>query len=94
MVAHLAADDSWSYGILYDTYELTGMPTLTELQMVVDRVQIMAAARPRGPVAVVTADVMVYEIAQVYAGRLGGKVNVAVFRTLDEARVWLDDQSR
>ena len=92
IVAYLAADDSWSYGILYDTHDLTGTPTMTELQMIVDRVQSMSAQRPRGPVAVVTSDPTVYDMAQVYATRLEGKVSVAVFRSLDEAGQWLDGQ--
>jgi len=90
MVAHLAADDAWSYALLYDTRELTGAPTMNELQMIIDRVQIMAARHPRGPVAVVAPDAAVNEIGQMYARRQGGKVNVAVFRTLEEGRQWLD----
>ena len=90
IVAHLAADAGWAYGILYDTHDLTDLPSMTELQTIVDRVQIVTAQRPRGPVAVVTSDRAAYEMAEVYASRLEGKVNVAVFRTPDDARQWLD----
>lgn len=90
MVDHIAADDAWSYGILYDTRELTGAPTMTELQMIIDRVQIMAGRQPRGPVAVVAPAAAVHEIGQMYARRQDGKINIAVFRTLEEGRQWLD----
>jgi hypothetical protein len=91
IVAHLAADASrWSYGILYDAHDLTGLPSMIDLQMVVDRVQIVIAQRPRGPVAVVTSEAAIYELARVYAHRLIGKVNVRVFRTLGDAHEWLD----
>ena len=89
MVAHLALD-GWSYSILYDTDHLTSTPTMNELQTIVDRVQIMTAQRPRGPVAIVSSNETVYQMAQVYATRLGGKVNIAVFQSIDDARKWLD----
>ena len=66
IVAHLAADDSWSVGILYDTHDLAGLPSMTELQTIVDRVQSVTAQRPRGPVAVVTSNRSAYEMAEVY----------------------------
>jgi hypothetical protein len=90
MVAHVAADAAWSYAILYDTRELTSVPTMMELQMIVDRVQTAAAHQPRGPVAVVAPDAAVNAMGQVYARRQDGKVKVAVFQTLDEGRRWLD----
>ena len=91
LVDRLAADEAWAYGLLYDTRALTGAPTMTEMQTVIDRVQVMTAGRPRGPVAVVAPDVTVHEIAQVYANRLASTMNIAVFRTLDEGRQWLDE---
>jgi hypothetical protein len=91
LVDRLAADGAWSYGLLYDARALTSAPTTSELQTIVDRVQVMAARRPRGPVAVVTPDASVSELAQLYASRLAGTVNIAVFRTLDEGRAWLDE---
>ena len=91
LVAHIAADTAWSYRILYDTHELTGAPTMIELQAIIDRVQILAARKPRGPIAIVSPDPTVYGMAQMYSSRLDGKVDVTAFRTLDEARAWLDD---
>jgi hypothetical protein len=90
-VDRLAADEAWSYGLLYDTSKLATAPTMSELQAIVDRVQAMAAQRPRGPVAVVSPDASIYAMVQVYASRLAGTVNIAVFRTLDEGREWLDE---
>jgi hypothetical protein len=94
LVDRLAADGAWSYGLLYDARTLTSAPTMSELQTIVDRVQVMTARRPRGPVAVVTPDPSVSELAQMYASRLAGTVNIAVFRTLDEGRAWLDEVER
>ena len=92
MVASLAADDAWSYKILYDTQALMTAPTMIELQSLVDRVQVMAATKPRGPLAIVSPDPGVYTMAQVYATRLDGRVNISVFRTLDEGQLWLEGE--
>ena len=90
-VDRLAVEEAWSYGRLYDTSKLATAPTMSELQAIVDRVQAIAAERPRGPVAIVSPDARIFAMVQTSASRLAGTVDIAVFRTLDEGRQWLDE---
>jgi hypothetical protein len=84
------ADDAWSYGILYDLRRMTGRPTLAELRELMDQAASRRPAeRPRGPVAILVTDPVLYSVACTYAALGHSKLTIQVFRDLDEADLWL-----
>jgi hypothetical protein len=86
------AEGVWSYGVLYDLRLMRGDPILADLKahMEVDAALPAGESRPRGPVAIVAADPIVYSSACSYAA-LGRSTNITieVFREWAEAETWL-----
>ena len=75
VVERQAAEDTWSYALLYD---LRSLETIKEasplLQTFVDRLQVLGAGRTRGPIGVVV-------------GRGSDKIRASVVKTRTEARL-------
>ena len=84
------AEDTWSYGLLYDLRRTTGHPDLADLRDIMSKVASYAASeRTRGPVAVLTTDPDVYSAACAYSALGRSKLRIEVFRELEEATRWL-----
>ena len=84
------AEDTWTYGVLYDLRLVTGHPTVADLR------QIMNAAdtRPRGegtrgPLALLATDPGLYGRMCTYAMLRESTLTIEVFRDLGEAEQWL-----
>ena len=87
------AEGVWSYGVLYDLRVLRGHPALADLKAHMKRDAQPppgSESRPRGPVAIVAADPIVYASACSYAalGR-STRITIEVFREWTEAEGWL-----
>jgi hypothetical protein len=71
------------YGMLYDLRGLTGEPSIADLR------QFMSEAartnRPRGPLAILASDPVIYARACTYAALGSATLTVGVFRDLDKA---------
>jgi hypothetical protein len=84
-------DGTWSYGLLIDTRQLAGHPTIAELRQFTKlEFDTYSEKRFRGPLALVATDITIYASACVYA--LMARANprkVEVFRHRDEADKWL-----
>jgi hypothetical protein len=87
-------DDAWSYGLLYDLRHMTERLPLAELRQMLSRGGASRPTeRPRGPIAVVATDPIVYGMACSYAALGRGTLTIEVFRDWDEAEQWLAAQS-
>jgi hypothetical protein len=91
------AEGVWNYGVLYDLRQLQGLlPAIADLKahMERDAQRPVEASQPRGPVAIVTLDPIVYGIACKYAA-MGRATNmtIEVFRDRTEAETWLTAQT-
>jgi hypothetical protein len=86
------AEGAWSYGVLYDLRLLQGFPLNADLRahMERDAAPPPGESQPRGPVAIVAADAIIYRSACTYAalGRSAG-MSIEVFRDWAEAEAWL-----
>jgi hypothetical protein len=84
------AEDAWSYGLLYDLRRTTDQPTITDLRELMDMVsEYQLTWRPRGPVAILATDPILYAVACTYAVLGRAKLKIQAFRDLDEADMWL-----
>ena len=84
------AEDTWSYGLLYDLRRITGHPTLAELREIMDDAAAWRAAEgPRGPVALLATEPIMYGRLCTYAALGQSKLTIQVFRDLDQADAWL-----
>jgi hypothetical protein len=84
------AEDTWSYGLLYDLRRVTGHPTLAELREIMDDAAAWRAAEgPRGPVALLATEPIMYGRLCTYAALGQSKLTIQVFRDLDQADAWL-----
>ena len=90
VIARQHAENTWSYGMLYDLRRMTGQPTLADLLEVMDEAMSRGpAGRPRGPVALLATSPSLYEIAGKYAALGHATFMIHVFRDLDAAGQWL-----
>jgi hypothetical protein len=87
-------EDVGSYSVFYDLLGLTGQPTLADLRSFMSTESAVATAKPRGPIAILAKDPMMYAMACTYAALGGTNLNIRVFRERDEADEWLTAQSR
>jgi hypothetical protein len=86
------AEGVWTYGVLYDLRLLNGsLPNVAHLRthMEMDVQRPGGESRPRGPVAILTADPTVYSLACTYAALGRSTMAIEVFRDWAEADAWL-----
>jgi hypothetical protein len=84
------AEDTWSYGMLFDMRRMTGHPTLADLREIMGQAASHRPTEPpRGPVALLVTDPILYGVACTYAALGHSKLTIQVFRNLDEADLWL-----
>jgi hypothetical protein len=85
----------WTYGVLYDLRSLKGHPNVADLKAYMERdVQPPAGeTRPRGPIAILTADPIVYGLACTYAALARSTMTIQVFRDWPDADHWLIAQT-
>jgi hypothetical protein len=90
VVERQRADDAWSYGTLFDLRGMIGQPALADLRELVGQsASGQAAERPRGPVAILATDPILYGVACTYAALGQATLTIRVFRESDEAAAWL-----
>jgi hypothetical protein len=84
------AEDTWSYGTLFDLRGILEPPTIADLRDLMARASANppAAWRP-GPVALLATEPVLYGRLCTYAALAQGKLTIEVFRDLDEADRWL-----
>jgi len=81
-------EDTWSYGLLYDLRGVTGHPTIEDLKQILSQVTLVE--QPRGPVAFLVTDPILYGMLCKYAALGRSKLTVVeVFRDRDDADRWL-----
>ena len=88
------AEDTWSYGMLYDLRGMTGHPTLANLREMMGHAASRPAEQPRGPVAIVATDPILYDVACTYAALGRSRLRIQVCSDLNEADLWLADETR
>jgi hypothetical protein len=94
VIARQRAEDTWSYGLLYDLRRMKGRPTFQELRDILSQAATpQANERRRGPVAVLATDPIVYGVACTYAALGREKLTVQVFRDVDDADRWLEAET-
>ena len=90
VMARQRAEDTWGYGMLFDLRRVTEHPTLADLRELMDQASSRGEAEsPRGPVALLATERIMYDIACTYAALGHTKLTIRVFRDLDEADRWL-----
>jgi len=85
-------DGTWSYALLYDGRQRTGLMDAQEVRILVELTRSLSSRHgPSGPMALVRTDAGGLGIGRV-AGILSEDVNarIGVFRTLEEADLWLE----
>jgi hypothetical protein len=87
-------DDSWEYSVLHDARHATTNVTPEDSYDAVAHMHRLAQGRPRGPVAIVSADETLVASARIYADLVtGAGGRMAVFRDIEAGTAWLDEQS-
>ena len=81
------ADGAWTYGMLYDLRGMTGEPAIDDLRQFMSEAE--RATQPRGPIAILATDPVIYGRACTYAALTRATLTVEVFRNRDEAEWWL-----
>jgi hypothetical protein len=84
------AGGAWTYGLLYDLRHTTGEPTIETLRAFASTIESRPGEPRRGPVAVLTANPVMYSRACTYAALAKGHATIDVFRDHDEAIAWLN----
>jgi hypothetical protein len=82
---------AWTYGMLSDLRGMTGEPAIDDLRQFLS--EAARATEPRGPVALLATDPVIYRRACTYATLGSATLTVGVFRDLDEAEQWLTAQA-
>jgi len=77
-----------NYSVLYDFIASTGAPTVSDLRRFMS-VEMSASPGPRGPIAIVTLDSVLYSRVCTYAALGRPQLNIEVFRDRKEADSWL-----
>jgi hypothetical protein len=87
-------DESWDYSVLHDARHATTNMTPEDSHDAVAHMQRLSQGRPRGPVAIVSADDAFVASARIYAALVtaaGGRM--AIFGDIEAGTAWLDEQS-
>jgi hypothetical protein len=94
VMARQRAEDTWAYGTFFDLRHVTEHPTLADLRELMDEASSYRPAEaPRGPVAILATDPVMYGLACTYAALGRAKLAIRVFRFVDEANRWLVAQT-
>ena len=96
IMARQRAEQTWTYGILYDLRGMTDEPTVAALrQLMSEAAELRQEEGPRGPVALVATAMALYSRLCTYAA-LGRSttLRIEVFRDRGEAEQWLTAQTK
>ncbi len=89
------ADGAWHDAVLLDARGAETTISPTDARQIAARVKALsAAAGPRGPLAVVTRDPVVFGMNRMYGVYVEGTHVVGVFHDLPEAEEWLSGLRR
>lgn len=80
-----------AYGKLFDAREGSVSGSDDDLMMLAARIRAYASTMPGGPLAIVATNAEARAFADRYVNLAQADRPVAVFRTVDEARSWLDN---
>jgi hypothetical protein len=86
------AEGAWSYGVLYDLRHMTSEPTRETLGEFAALTKPRPGEPPRGPVAVVSTNPVMYGLACLYAAMVKAHATVSIFRDRAEADTWLNQK--
>jgi hypothetical protein len=90
IIARQRSDHTWGYAVLVDLRLLTGEPTIEELRRMASQdVEGGPKHEPRGPLALVVTDPVLYQNACAYVAVAESTRQVDVFRDRTEAEAWL-----
>jgi hypothetical protein len=92
-----AAEDTWSYSMLYDLRAVTQPSTEAELQQVANRVAVVGGGRERGPVGLaIIARPAIFRVGLVYTelARKQELGSVEVLVTAKQLEEWLARNAR
>jgi hypothetical protein len=94
LLARQIAEGAWSYASLHDARNVTWLPTLDDVRMIVAFVDNNSKTLgPRGPVAFVAPPSTVFGIARMYSQIGAGSAHRAeIFQDIEAAMRWLDTQ--
>jgi hypothetical protein len=81
-------DGAWTYGMLSDLRGMTGEPARQFMS------EAERTTQPRGPVAILATDPVIYGRACTYAALTRATLTIEVFRDLDKAEQWLTAQAK
>jgi hypothetical protein len=85
-------DGAWTYAMLSDLRGMTGKPAIDDLRQFLS--EAARTTEPRGPLALLATDPVIYGRACTYAALARATLTVEVFRNLDEAEQWLTAQTK
>jgi hypothetical protein len=89
------ASGAWTYGTLVDARESRSDLSAQETQAIVARIAALSVPEPRGPVAVVGRDPVVFGMARMHSILAENHgLEIAAFMDIAEAEAWLAEQSR
>lgn len=86
-------EGGWEYGLLYDFRYMTGEPTKDALREFAAVTEPRPGEPPRGPVAMLTHDVVTYSRACTYAAMVKKYALIGVFQNMREADAWLTEKT-
>jgi hypothetical protein len=89
VMARQRAEDTWIYGMLYDLRGVTGRPTIADLRQILGHAVAPQDDVPRGPVALLATDPILYSRLCTYAALGRSTLTIEVFRDWNEADQWL-----
>ena len=94
VVDRQASEDTWEYGILYDSRRVASVASQTDVRAGLRHVELLSRTHgKRGPVAFVTTMPAAFGMVRMYS-TLSGQVqqSVEVFRDIGDAERWLATQ--
>lgn len=93
IMARQRAEQTWTYGILYNLRGITGQPTVADLRLLTESSGRYPEQAPRGPVALLAADATLYgRLSMCTAHGQSAPLTIGVFRERTEAEQWLTTQ--
>jgi hypothetical protein len=89
VIARQHTEETWTYGMFYDLRGMTGHPTIADLRSILGLVVANQGDAPRGPVALLATDPILYGRLCTYAALGRSRLMLEVFRDWNEAEQWL-----